>query len=336
MNNSLIGNNILKKRWICVCNSKSVKKKPIRVDILDTPIVIIRMNKSISAFIDSCPHRNVPLSIGKVSGNHLECSFHGWKFNAEGKCVSIPGRCEQRFNQCHNLHKLEVYEDNNLVWVSFEKQTEAPYISKYAMDKSYYTYTLETVAEGELLYLIENFLDGTHTHFVHSWLVRSNKKRQKILADIYTKSESIEIFYQNEGKQNGIISKLFETTRTLSIAKFILPSVAELEYRSIKGTSICITVYFTECQENKIKSFILISIKKSFIPGFIKSLILNPFLKLAIKQDKKIVKIQTQNIKQKGKESFINTELDIIRPYLLTLFKNGHLKDSTKSIELFL
>lgn len=45
-----------------------------------------------SCFLDSCPHRFVPLSKGRIDKNSgcLECSYHAWKFKANGSCFSIP------------------------------------------------------------------------------------------------------------------------------------------------------------------------------------------------------------------------------------------------------
>ena len=43
------------------------------------------------AFVDECPHRKVPLSEGRVEDDGtLLCSYHAWKFDGTGKCVSVP------------------------------------------------------------------------------------------------------------------------------------------------------------------------------------------------------------------------------------------------------
>ena len=48
-----------------------------------------------NAFRDACPHRLVPLSEGRLdstpAGNTvLQCAYHGWEFDDNGKCVRIP------------------------------------------------------------------------------------------------------------------------------------------------------------------------------------------------------------------------------------------------------
>jgi phenylpropionate dioxygenase-like ring-hydroxylating dioxygenase large terminal subunit len=43
------------------------------------------------AFADVCPHRLVPLSQGRINGaGQLECPYHGWSFDGDGRCTAIP------------------------------------------------------------------------------------------------------------------------------------------------------------------------------------------------------------------------------------------------------
>src|SRR5206468_937798 len=41
--------------------------------------------------LDRCPHRNAPLSMGRVHRGALQCGYHGWCFDGAGTCVAIPG-----------------------------------------------------------------------------------------------------------------------------------------------------------------------------------------------------------------------------------------------------
>lgn len=43
------------------------------------------------ALRDNCPHRGMPLSCARFDGELLECSYHGWRFEAKtGRCRKIP------------------------------------------------------------------------------------------------------------------------------------------------------------------------------------------------------------------------------------------------------
>jgi phenylpropionate dioxygenase-like ring-hydroxylating dioxygenase large terminal subunit len=39
---------------------------------------------------DRCPHRGMRLSFGFVRGDRLACLYHGWQFDAAGRCGHIP------------------------------------------------------------------------------------------------------------------------------------------------------------------------------------------------------------------------------------------------------
>ena len=53
-------------------------------------LVRLRPGGEVSAFPARCPHRLVPLSAGTVVDGRLSGPYHGWQFDGEGRCVSIP------------------------------------------------------------------------------------------------------------------------------------------------------------------------------------------------------------------------------------------------------
>jgi phenylpropionate dioxygenase-like ring-hydroxylating dioxygenase large terminal subunit len=65
--------------------------------LLEVPLVVGRNSEGKAfAMRDSCPHRGIPLSYGRFDGKNLECSYHGWKFEAcSGQCVEIPSLTSQ-------------------------------------------------------------------------------------------------------------------------------------------------------------------------------------------------------------------------------------------------
>ena len=65
--------------------------------LLEVPLVLGRNSEGAAfAMRDSCPHRGIPLSYGRFDGKNVECSYHGWKFEAcSGQCVEIPSLTSQ-------------------------------------------------------------------------------------------------------------------------------------------------------------------------------------------------------------------------------------------------
>src|ERR1700755_811443 len=60
--------------------------------LLETPLVVGRDREGKPfALRDACPHRGMPLSCGQLDGEQIECSYHGWHFDAQsGQCRLIP------------------------------------------------------------------------------------------------------------------------------------------------------------------------------------------------------------------------------------------------------
>jgi phenylpropionate dioxygenase-like ring-hydroxylating dioxygenase large terminal subunit len=53
-------------------------------------VVRLRAGGEVTAFPARCPHRLVPLAAASVVEGRLQCPYHGWRFDGEGRCVSIP------------------------------------------------------------------------------------------------------------------------------------------------------------------------------------------------------------------------------------------------------
>jgi len=79
--------------WYRALPSEHLKRGELRkATLLEIPLVIGR-DRGGRAFAlrDACPHRGMPLSCGRFDGNEVECSYHGWRFDAKsGQCRAIP------------------------------------------------------------------------------------------------------------------------------------------------------------------------------------------------------------------------------------------------------
>ena len=95
--------------------------------------------------------------------------------------------------------------------------------------------------KGNLVNAFENLLDGTHTHYVHAGLIRTDAYRQKVSAKLTAHRDHVEIEYSGESKQAGLISQLLERDRQTSYGRFFMPGIAQIEYRSSKRLSMLIT-----------------------------------------------------------------------------------------------
>lgn len=80
----------LRRCWHPVARPAEVTDQPMRIMLLGEPWVLFRAEGDIVAFADRCPHRFSPLSVGHCQDGALQCAYHGWRFDASGRCVEIP------------------------------------------------------------------------------------------------------------------------------------------------------------------------------------------------------------------------------------------------------
>jgi phenylpropionate dioxygenase-like ring-hydroxylating dioxygenase large terminal subunit len=97
------------------------RRRLVKAMLLETPLVIGRDAQGCAfALRDTCPHRGMPLSCGNFDGQLVECSYHGWKFEAHtGQCREIPSLTSDQ-----NLNVERIYagsfacqEQDDYIWV---------------------------------------------------------------------------------------------------------------------------------------------------------------------------------------------------------------------------
>lgn len=78
--------------WYPVAWSRELKTaKPLAVKFAGSPVVLVRPKEgAVFALENRCAHRQVPLDKGVVSGCAIRCGYHGWTYDASGKCIDVP------------------------------------------------------------------------------------------------------------------------------------------------------------------------------------------------------------------------------------------------------
>jgi phenylpropionate dioxygenase-like ring-hydroxylating dioxygenase large terminal subunit len=89
--------------------------------LLETPLVVGRdRHGRVFALQDACPHRGMPLSYGGFDGEQLECSYHGWRFDARtGQCRLIPSLTPDQNLRVDRIYAggLACEEHDNYIWI---------------------------------------------------------------------------------------------------------------------------------------------------------------------------------------------------------------------------
>jgi hypothetical protein len=172
----------------------------------------------------------------------------------------------------------------------------------------------------------ENFLDGFHTHFVHAGWVRDDKQRQKIKARVRPLADGIEAIYSDEGKQSGLISRLFEGGRGTSMGRFRLPGLSEIEYRDSRDRlNLLVSAWMTPRDDGDLRVFARIATRKGWIPAVVKHSVLRQAFQLILRQDRKI--LEQVSVNQRRFSSSPATPLDgpqdLLGPGIRRLLEHG-------------
>jgi phenylpropionate dioxygenase-like ring-hydroxylating dioxygenase large terminal subunit len=125
----------------------------------------------VSCLRDKCPHRGVALSLGQVLDGHLECPFHGFQYDASGRCALIPanGR-DAAVPKVFQVHHYPTYEAHGFIWVWWGQEPPADLQPPRFFDDIDDTFTYRTIYDPwdtHYSRVIENQLDVAHVPFLH-------------------------------------------------------------------------------------------------------------------------------------------------------------------------
>jgi len=162
----------LRRYWHPVALVHQVTEEPTRVVVCGEPLVVVRLADRITVLPDRCPHRSAPLSAGRVVDGHLECPYHGWRFDTDGGCRLIPALGEgATVPPRSHLVAPAVREAYGMVLVCLEPGAEEPPLLPFPeWDAPGIVAVWLPVVQtrGGGAQLLDNFLDFTHFPFVHA------------------------------------------------------------------------------------------------------------------------------------------------------------------------
>lgn len=72
----------------------------------------------LSAWTNRCPHRGMRLSHGFVRGEALACLYHGWHYDADGKCRYIPAHPELTPPETIEVQSYSIAESGGVLWLA--------------------------------------------------------------------------------------------------------------------------------------------------------------------------------------------------------------------------
>jgi phenylpropionate dioxygenase-like ring-hydroxylating dioxygenase large terminal subunit len=192
--------------WYPCARSRDVKRgKTLAVTFAGTEIVLVRPRSgALYALQDRCAHRQVPLSMGVVDGEQLQCGYHCWAYDRTGACVSVPYLDRGR-TLPNGVPSYACREAYGFVFVfpgdqAFAELTPLPDLP-YHGDHRYKIRVLDKEIGCHYSFMHENLMDMNH-QFLHRSLM--GRIRAKLL-DVREGEDWLEADYsfsRTSGKRN--------------------------------------------------------------------------------------------------------------------------------------
>ena len=208
----------LKNCWYVAAWSKDVGRELLGRILLNDNIVLFRTEDGTPVALEnSCPHRNLPLSEGRLIGDEIECGYHGLVFDCRGECTHLPGSDEPP--EWAYVRSFPVAERQGWVFYwpgnpALADETLIPDFAEHNQDDSWIRAQGQTYVRAGYRMVLDNLLDLSHLTYVHGTTTGNRDVAEN--ADLVTETEG-------------------ETVRTTRWMENIHPALAFREYGGFEG-----------------------------------------------------------------------------------------------------
>lgn len=328
----------VRNAWYIVATSEELNGEPIARKLFGMPVVLFRgEGGKAGVLVDRCPHRNVPLSLGRKKGDRLECAYHGWQFDTDGVCRFVPSLCGPSEARGRKTGAFAVREQQGFVWmygVADGEPSFEPHRFAYFDAPGYTTVTRKVQANATLYSTLENALDVPHTAFLHRGLFRSESRNIRIKARVKRTADRVEVEYVGEPRPPGLVAKILSPSGGMvtHYDRFLLPSIAQVDYRIGDENHLLVDSVMTPADDFETIIYAVVSYRMR-IPGALVKPFLDPLAMRVFGQDAAVLERQTETVKRFGGEMFVSTEIDVIGKHITRLLRAAERGEAASDAE---
>jgi len=161
----------LRNAWYVAAWDFELGQELMPITVLGERIVLYRKKDGTAAALeDACPHRKLPLSMGRIKGDDIECGYHGLTFDCNGTCTRVPGA--ERIPHVARVRSYPLHERYGLLWIWMGELERADPAQIFEVD--HFGDPAWGCNRGEsmvincnYLYMTDNLLDPSHVAWVH-------------------------------------------------------------------------------------------------------------------------------------------------------------------------
>lgn len=320
----------LRRAWYVAGRARRLRRGPIRALVAGVPLVLFRSHSGVAALVDRCPHRGVPLSLGRVQDGLLQCRYHGWRFDETGACRGIPASVSLRTGPAHDAEARPAVEQQGFVWVcpAQEPPSERPHHFERLDDPSYGKTLHEATMPAGLLATAENILDVPHTAYLHGgWFRR--EPRHIIRAVVTRDARAVQAEFQGERPPGGLLGRLLApgAREVEHRDRFLLPAIAEVEYR-LGNSHLLISSALTPVDEEHTRLTSVACLRLPWGSQLIASA-LTPVARRVLAQDAFILRAMSEAQRRFPEAKPAFTEVDLLGSHIARLLRDAARGEAT-------
>lgn len=312
-----MGNDGLLQHWYAVCRTADLgRRRPLPVRLFGRALALFRDEQGRAAVLeDRCAHRHAPLSAGRVCAGRLQCPYHGWAYDGEGRVVQVPALGPDA-KLTHELRgtALPCAEQDGLVWAwpGASTPTAGPRRIATFDEPGWTRFTMKTRFRGTVEACLENFLDCPHATFVHRGWFRA-PTQHPVQARVTTLDDGAVAEYFDEPRQGSVIWALFAPRRggMTHTDRFIAPATSCVDYVFPGGLAYNITSTCSPVQGDQIEVFTVMSFRFRGL-GQLVRLFFEPLSRWIIHQDVRMLQRVADNRQHAGPASAMSTDADLL------------------------
>jgi phenylpropionate dioxygenase-like ring-hydroxylating dioxygenase large terminal subunit len=320
----------LLQAWVPVALTRQLKTRPLARQVAGRPLVLFRGRDGAAAALeDRCPHRNHPLSDGRVKDGVITCPYHGWRFDGAGACLEVPGADGDPPLDRLSARPVDVSERHGAIFVRLApgdgdpEPVLPPLIGDPDHDHFWWT---RPPWRGRAIDALENILDPFHTNFVHDGLIRVSGKRQKVRRTVTLRADGFEVAYDQDQPDRGWMSRLLEGERQRSVGRYLPPVTFQGRWEKADRLTLCATAFFVPETPDRYRAFGCWTTPKGRAPAWLKRQAILAFVRTVAEQDRRILDRQHETMAAFGGPRFTAGPTDRVAVALTRLYQGETLE----------
>lgn len=149
-------------------------QRPLKaVRVMGQDLVLFRDEQMRWGLLDrDCPHRGADLSFGRHEGDGVRCPFHGWKFDAAGRCLETPAEpAGSKLCERVTQRSYPVVEKSGILFGWFGEGAPPPFPAFDCFTApGTHTFAFKGLWHCNWLQAFEVGIDPAHPSFLHRFL----------------------------------------------------------------------------------------------------------------------------------------------------------------------